>query len=92
MLLREDILPQSSACKSVKGEEVCTMAKKYEHFWDRLAHDPTLYKHLKQDWSKWKVLFNTQFTTQSACFTTSRMTPRSTSTSSKTGANARQIE
>jgi len=55
MLLREDILPQSSACKSVKGEEVCTMAKKYEHFWDRLAHDPTLYKHLKQDWSKCKA-------------------------------------
>lgn len=53
-VLREDIVAKDSACKSVRGEEICTLQKKYEHFWDRLPHDINDMKQLKQDWSKWK--------------------------------------
>ena len=54
VMLREDIIVADSVCKSVRGDEVCTLQKKHEHFWDRLPHDVNEMKQLKQDWSKWK--------------------------------------
>jgi len=53
-LLREDILEKESICKSTRGEEVCTLVKKFDHFWDRLPHNENDIKTLKQDWNKWK--------------------------------------
>lgn len=52
-VLREDIIPADSSCKTVRGEEVCALTKKHEHFWDRLPHDEKALEGLKQDWSKW---------------------------------------
>jgi hypothetical protein len=47
-VLREDIVAKDSSCKSVRGEEICVLQKKYEHFWDRLPHDVNDMKLLKQ--------------------------------------------
>ena len=52
-VLREDIIVADSTCKSMRGEEVCTLAKKHEHFWDRLPFDQSALPGLTQDWSKW---------------------------------------
>jgi hypothetical protein len=53
--LREAIKPESSVCKSVRGEEECKLVKHDPHFFDRLTHDSNVLKQsLKPDWSKWK--------------------------------------
>ena len=54
MLLREDILPDQSACTSKGGDEVCTLRKLHDHFWDRLPHSESEARNVKQDWSRWK--------------------------------------
>eukprot|EP00286_Rhodomonas_abbreviata_P009211 CAMPEP_0181324438 /NCGR_PEP_ID=MMETSP1101-20121128/20360_1 /TAXON_ID=46948 /ORGANISM="Rhodomonas abbreviata, Strain Caron Lab Isolate" /LENGTH=770 /DNA_ID=CAMNT_0023432615 /DNA_START=57 /DNA_END=2370 /DNA_ORIENTATION=- len=52
--LREHIDPANSSCKTVKeGEELCTLEKKFPHFFDRLVENPDELKHLKQDWFRW---------------------------------------
>jgi len=52
--LREHIVPAASSCKTTKdGEELCTLEKKFPHFFDRLVENPDELKHLKQDWFRW---------------------------------------
>jgi FKBP-type peptidyl-prolyl cis-trans isomerase len=55
LILREDIIVSKSSCSSAKGEEVCTLKKKHEHFWDRFPFEEEEAPNIKQDWSKWKA-------------------------------------